>query len=188
MDLVILRLFNQLIQVSQVSNLLDFNKMIEFIRAIDKHIDDMFILDAEAFRDFTDELKHHVPDSLGESEFDATNGGILEESPHGLVVGEAPGRGEQVVLHGCDGGHCNLGGEVAHLVLAQPEILLVLLEDDLQGPAHGADPVGLEEAELAVRGDEPAPLALLVPLAEEQPYAAPGKAHGYRPYRRPLSK
>ena len=154
--------------------MIDFNKMIEFVRAINKHIEDMFILDAEAFRDFTDELKHHVTDSLVESEFDATNGGTHEESPHDLVVGEAPGRGEQVVLHGCDGDHCNLGGEVAHLVLAQPEILLALLEDDLQGPAHGVDPVGLEEVELAVRGDEPAPLAL---LAEEQPYAAPGKAH-----------
>ena len=151
--------------------------MIEFVRAIDKHIEDMFILDAEAFRDFTDEHKHRVPDSLGESELDATKGGILEEPAHGLVVGEASGRGEQVVLHGCDSGHCDLGGEVAHLVLAQPEILLALLEDDLQGPAHGVDPVGLEEVELAVRGDEPAPLALLVPLAEEQPYAAPGKAH-----------
>ena len=99
----------------------------------------------------------------------------LKSPPHGLVVGEAPGRGEQVVLHGCDGGHCDLGGEVAHLVLAQPEVLLALLEDDLQGPAHGVDPVGLEESDLAVRGDESVPFAPLVPLAEEQPYAAARK-------------
>ena len=156
--------------------MIDFDKMTEFVRPIHKHIEDLFILGAEAFRDFTDELKHRVPDSLGEGEFNATHGGILEESAHGLVVGEAPCRGEQVVLHGRDGGHCNLGGEVAHLVLAQPEVLLALLEDDLQGPAHGVDSVGLEEVELAVRGDEPVPPAVPAAPGEEQTDAAACKA------------
>jgi len=149
--------------------------MTEFVRPIHKHIKDLFIFGAEAFRDFTDELKHRVPDSLGEGELDAAHGGILEEPAHGLVVGEASGGGEQVVLHGRDGGHCNLRGEVAHLVLAQPEVLLALLEDDLQGPAHGVDSVGLEEVKPAVRGDEPVPLAVPAAPGEEQADVAAGE-------------
>lgn len=146
--------------------------MIEFVRPVYEHVKDLFILDVEAFRDFADEFKHRVPDSLGESEFHAAHGGVLEESAHGLVVGEAPGRGEQAVLHGRDGGHRNLRGEVAHLVLAQPEVLLALLKDDFRGPAYGVDPAGIGEAELPVCGDEAVPLAPLAASGEEQAHVA----------------
>ena len=151
--------------------------MIEFVRLVEEQVEDLLVLDVEAFRDYADEFKQHTPDSLREGEFHAVHGGILEESADGLVVGEAPGGGEQVVLQGRDGGHCHLRGEVAHLVLAQPEVLLALLEDDLQRPSHGVDLVGLEEAELGVCGDEPVPLAALAAPGEEQPHAASSEGH-----------
>ena len=65
--------------------------MTEFIRSIHKRIKDLFILDTEAQCNLADHLKHYIPDSLGESEFRATLGSILEECTHGLVVREPSG-------------------------------------------------------------------------------------------------
>lgn len=92
--------------------------MREFVRPVHKHIKDLFILDIEALCDFADDLKYHIPDSLRESKFHATLGGIPKESSNGFVVGEALSCGEDVVLHGRDGSHCDLRGEVPHLVFA----------------------------------------------------------------------
>ena len=150
--------------------------MTEFVRPVHEHIKDLIILDIEAFCDFADNLKYHIPDSLSESKFHATLSSIHEESSNGFVVGEAFSSGEDVVLHGRDGGHRNLRGEVPHLVLAQSEIPLTLLEDDFQRPTSGVNPVGFEEVELPVCGNESVPLAPLVTLAEEQTDVAACKA------------
>ena len=150
--------------------------MTEFVRPIQERIEDFLILDIEALCDFADHLKYHIPDSLSESKFHATFGSIHKESSDGLIVGEALSCGEYVVLHGCDGGHCNLRGEVPHLVLAQSEISLTLLEDNFQGPTPRVNPVGFEEVELPVGGDESIPLAPFVTLGEEQTDVAACKA------------
>lgn len=136
----------------------------------------MFIFDIEAQCNLANHLKHYIPDSLSESKFHATLGSILEESAHGLVVREPSGGREQIVLHGRDGSHCDLRGEVPHLVFAQSEVPLTLLKDDFQGPAPGVNPVGLEEVELPVCGNESVPLAPLVTLGEEQADIAACKA------------
>ena len=151
--------------------------MREFVRPVHEHIKDLFILDIEAFCDFADNLKYHIPDSLSESKFHATLGSIHKESSNGFVVGEALGSGEDVVLHGRDGSHCNLRGEVPHLVLAQPEVSLTLLKDNFQRPTPGVNPVGFEEVKLPVCGNESVPLAPLVTLGEEQTYIAACKGH-----------
>ncbi len=151
--------------------------MREFVRPIHEHIKDLFILDIEALCDFADDFKYHIPYSLSESTFHATFGSIHKESSNGFVVGETLSCGEYVVLHGCDGGHCNLRGEVPHLVLAQSEVPLTLLKDDFQGPTFGVNPVGFEEVELPVCGNESVPLAPLVTLAEEQTDVAACKGH-----------
>jgi len=105
--------------------------MREFVRPIHKHVKDLFILDIEALCNFADNLKYHIPDPLGEGKFHATLGSILEEASNGFVVGETLSCGENVVLHGRDGSHRNLRGEVPHLVLAQSEISLTLLNPTL---------------------------------------------------------
>ena len=151
--------------------------MTEFVRPIHKHIKDLFILDIEALYDFSYNLMYYIPDSLRESKFHAPFGSIHKESSNGFMVGEAFSRGEDVVLHGRDGGHCYLRGEVPHLVLAQSEVLLALLEDDFQGPTSGVNPVGFKEVKLAIGGNESVPLSPLVTLAEEQADVALCKGH-----------
>ena len=157
--------------------MIDFNEMTEFVRPIHEHIKDLFILDIEALYDFSYNLKYYIPDSLRESKFHAPFGSIHKESSNGFMVGEAFSRGEDVVLHGRDGGHCYLRGEVPHLVLAQSEVLLALLEDDFQGPTSGVNPVGFKEVKLAIGGNESVPLSPLVTLAEEQADVALCKGH-----------
>jgi len=151
--------------------------MREFVRPVHEHIKDLFILDIEALCDFADDLKYHIPDSLSESKFHATLGSIHKESSYGFIVGEALSCGEYVVLHGCDGSHCNLRGEVPHLVLAQSESSLTLLKDNFQRPAPGVNPVSFEEVEFPVCCNESVPLAPLVTLAEEQTDIATSKAY-----------
>ena len=151
--------------------------MTEFVGPIHKHIEDLFILDVEALCYLADKLKHHIPDSLSESKFHAALDSIIEESANGLVIRETSGDGEKIVLHGCDGSHGNLRGEVPHLVLSESEVLFAVLKDDLQGPTHGVDPVGFQEVNLSVGGNQPVPLAPFVALAEEQADIASGKGH-----------
>ena len=55
--------------------------------------------------------------------------------------------------------------------------IFTLLKDDFQRPASGVDPVGFEEVELPVCGNESVPLPPLVPLGEEQTYIAACKGH-----------
>ena len=135
--------------------------MTEFVRPIQERIEDFLILDIEALRNHADYLKYHIPDSLSESELHATFDSIIEESAHGLIVREALGGGEQIVLHGRDCSHGNLRGEVAHLVLSESQVLLALLEYDFQRPTSGVNPIGLEEIELAIGGN---PCALFCDL------------------------
>ena len=137
--------------------------MTEFVRPIQERIEDFLILDIEALCNHADHLKYHIPDSLSESELHAALDSIIEESAHSLVVREALGGGEQIVLHGRDYSHGNLRGEVlgrakrqsraAHLVLSESQVLLALLEYDFQRPTSGVNPVGLEEIELAIGGN-----------------------------------
>ena len=151
--------------------------MTEFVRPIQESIEDFLILDIETLCDFADHLKHYIPDSLSESEFHATFGSILKESANGLVVRKPSGGREQIVLYGRDSSHGNLRGEVSHLVFSESEILLALLKDYFQRPAHRVNSIGLKEIYLAVGGDESIPLAPLVALGEKQTDVAACKDH-----------
>lgn len=131
--------------------LVRLNIMSQFIRPVDKHVEDLLVLDIEALRHLSDELNHHIPDFLCDGELDAVRHHVLEETADSLIVGESPCRRKQVVLHGCYHSHGYLRGEVAHLVLAESEILLAVLEYDLQRPSHGIDLIGLKEGEFLIR-------------------------------------
>ncbi len=63
------------------------------------------------------------------------------------------------------------------LMLLQSESSLTLLKDDFQRPAPGVDPVGFEEVELPVCGNESVPLPSFVALGEEQTYVPACKGH-----------
>lgn len=106
--------------------------------------------------------------------------GISKESADGLVVREPFGYGEKIILHGCNGCAGNLGGKVAHLVLAETEILLAILEHDLQRPAHGVNSDGLLEIQAGVGCDDAVSVRFLVALAEEQPHVSSCKLDIHR--------
>ena len=64
-----------------------------------------------------------------------------------------------------------------NLVLSESWVLFAVLKDDLQGPAHGVNPVGFQEVDLPVGGNQPVPFSPLVALAEEQADITSGKGH-----------
>ena len=101
--------------------------MSQFIRPVDKHVEDLLVPDIEALRHLSDELNHHIPDFLCDGELDAVLHHVLEETADGLIVAESPCRRKQVVWHGGYRSHGYLRGEIAHLVLAESEIQLAVL-------------------------------------------------------------
>ena len=142
--------------------------MSQFVKPVDKHVEDLLVPDIEALRHLSDELNHHIPDFLCDGELDAVRHHVLEETADGLIVGESPCRRKQVVLHGGYRSQGYLRGEVAHLALAESKILLAVLEDDVQRPPHGINLIGLKEVELAVGRNESVSLGPLATLAEEE--------------------
>jgi hypothetical protein len=60
--------------------------MIEFVRAVHKHVEDLIVLDVEALCDLADQFKHHVSYPLCERKLDAVSDCIVEEASEGLVV------------------------------------------------------------------------------------------------------
>ncbi len=151
--------------------------MAQFIRPIDKLVEDLLVPDIETLCHLSDELYHHIPDFLCDSELNAVSCRVLKQTADGLIVGEPPCRRKQVVQHGGYRSHGNLRGEVAHLVLAESESPLAVLEYDLQRPPHGINLIGIEEVELTVGGDESVPFSPLATLAEEEAYVPVCKLH-----------
>ena len=149
--------------------------MIEFVRTIHKHVEDVFILDVEALCNLLNQLQESIPYPVGDAELLSAQDDITEESADCFVVGKSLGYGKKVILHGRDSRAGNLGGKVSHLVLAQAEVLLSLLEYDFQGPTHGVNPIGLLETQCGIGRNDAVPLGLLVPPGEEEPHVAAGK-------------
>ena len=73
-----------------------------------------------------------------------------------------------------------MGGEVAHLVFTESEVLLALLEDDSQRPPHGIYSVGLPESHSGIGCDDAIPVGLFPALAEEEPHVVPGELNIHR--------
>lgn len=154
--------------------------MIEFVRAIYKRIEDVFILDAEALCNLLNQLQESIPYPFGYAELLSAEDGITEETADSFIVREPLGYGEKVILHGGNGRAGNLGGEVAHLVLAQTEVLLAILKDNFQRPTHRVNSDGLLEVQAGVGSDDAVPVGFLVALTEEQPHVTSGKLDIHR--------
>ena len=140
----------------------------KFIRFINQGIKHFFIIDGEYLGDGCNEFKNRLPDSFTDSQFVAVLIGLSEEFAYGLVVHEPFHGRENVVLECHEGRTCNLCSEVGGLALTQSEQALALLEDDLQGPASGVNPVCFEETERKVCREQSAPWAPLAATDEEQ--------------------
>ena len=154
--------------------------MIEFVSAIHKHVEDSFILKTEALCNLLNQIQESIPYPIYDAEFLTTDHCIVEETTYGLVFSKPFGYGKKVILHGGNGSAGNLGGEVAHLVLTNFEVLLALLEDDFQRPFHGIYSVGLPESHTGIGRDDAIPIELLPTLAEEEPHVVPGELNIHR--------
>ena len=64
----------------------------KFIRLIDKHVENLIILDVEALCYFSHKLQYHAPYAVCDGNLLAAGDSILEETAYGLVVGEPPCR------------------------------------------------------------------------------------------------
>ena len=71
--------------------------MAQFIRPIDKLVEDLLVPDIETLCHLSDELYHHIPDFLCDSELNAVSCRVLKQTADGLIVGEPPCRRKQVV-------------------------------------------------------------------------------------------
>lgn len=74
--------------------------MVEFVSPVHKQIEDVFILDVEALCDFDDKFLKSLPDSLGDTQILAVFHSVLEKSANSGIIGEAFGRGQNIILHG----------------------------------------------------------------------------------------
>ena len=144
--------------------------MLKFIRAVDKSLEDLLILDLKALGNLTHNVDDHSPDAFRYGKFRRVSGHFTEESADSLIGRETSCRGKYVVLHGSNCGTCNLRSEVTHLILSEAEIPFAILEYDFQGPTHGIDAVGFLEFKLSVRGNQCIPVRLLVSFCKEQAY------------------
>jgi len=154
--------------------------MIEFVSAIHKHVEDSFILDTEALCNLPNQIQESIPYPICDAEFLPTFHRIAEETTYGLIVSEPFGYGKKIILHGGNGSAGNLGGEAAHLILAESEVLFALLEDDFQRPPHGIYSVGLPESHAGIGRDEAIPVGLFPALAEEEPHVVPSELDIHR--------
>ena len=151
--------------------------MVEFLRTIHKHLENVLVLNAEAMGYLFHQLQNGIPDSVCDTQFLPTEDYVVEKTANGFVVGEPLDEGKNVVLHGSYGRAGYLGGEIAHLILAESKILLAFFEHDLDRPTHGVDLVRLCERERRVGRDEPVPVGSLAALAEKEPHIASGELH-----------
>ena len=149
--------------------------MSKFIRAANCHFQHLLVGKSEEVGDGYNRLHDNFPYSLCNGEFKGVFLHIPEQPSDGLIVIEPLDNGEDVILQGHDGSMCDLLREVPGLALSHSEQSLALLENHLQGPSLGVNPVGFEEVKPGVRGDDPAPCAVLGAPYEEHPAADAGE-------------
>lgn len=110
--------------------------MSEFVRIFDYGFNGLVVSDVESFGDDGGYLAYDFPDPLAYGQFHRVLTDILEQPSDCLISGKPSGSGEYVVLKESNGGMSNLCGEVAGLAFAEAEILLAILENHLDRPAH----------------------------------------------------
>lgn len=102
-------------------------------------------------------VANNIPYSFADRHFLGVLTYILKKTPNCLIVGEASGYGEYVVLDERECGVCYLGGEVSGLAFSEAKVLLTVLEDHLNRPSHGIYPIGPVEVNGTVCGDDAIP-------------------------------
>ena len=131
--------------------------MCDILRFVDDNIIDFFIQEAEGGSDGRDKFLEQSPYLLGDGELYGFPGYFPEQPADGLVITEASGDREEVVLEATDRRRGYLGGERRALAFAKSQVPLAVGEDHLQAPSPGIYLPGLEEIHVHVRGEQPVP-------------------------------
>lgn len=119
--------------------------------------------------DFKDNFLDKFPYPVHNGHLESTANGFVEESANGFVGFKTLHRREDVVLYHRQREAGYLCGEVARLAFAHVQQGLAIVVGDFNRPSHRVRPVGREELEREVSGEQPIPTALATALAEEQP-------------------
>ena len=119
--------------------------MSQIIRFVNDCIEDLFLFNGEDPGHDFHHFEDNTPYPLRYGELHARVLHIPEDSANGLITGEPFGQGKQIVLQGRDRGCGKLRCEVPGLALAHTQQPLGFLEEDLEGPAHGINPIGFQE-------------------------------------------
>lgn len=115
-------------------------------------------------------VANNLPDSFTQGQFLGILTNVLEQSSDGLIFGETPRDGKDVILDETDCGMCYLRREVPGLAFPESQILLALLEDHLYGPSHGINLVCLVKVNGGVCCNDSAPWCTLGTAHIEHPY------------------
>ena len=143
--------------------------MSKLVRFINQGIHDFFITGGEYFGDGCHQFENRLPYSFADGQLVAVLVDLSEEFADSLVVHESLHGRKDVVLERHEGRACNLCSKVSRLAFPKSEQTLAFLEDDLQGPASGVDPVCLEESQREVSREQSAPWTTLAATNEEEP-------------------
>lgn len=142
--------------------------MCKFLGLVDNSIIDVLVRKVEDTCQCYHHFENCAPDSFCNSELHSSGACFPEQGSNRLVGVESLDDGKQVVLYGGKRSACDLGSEIPSLALAESQQALAVLEDDLQGPSLGINPVCLKEVKGPVCRDESVPGPLLAASDEEE--------------------
>lgn len=138
------------------------------VRILDDCFNGLVITDFKSFGYDRSYLAYNFPYSLTYAQFHGFLTDLPEKASDSLIAGKPSGGGEDIVLHKRNGRMGDLGAEVAGLALAEPEVLLAILEDDLYGPTHRINLICLEEIKRGIGSKNSTPGSILAAAHIEQ--------------------
>lgn len=140
----------------------------KLFRLIDYSVVDFLICDVEDAGHGNDHLHNCAPNSFHYCQFHCSGAGFSEQGSYSFICIKPPYDGQKVVLYSGKRSACNLGCKIPRLTLAESQQALAVLEHDFQRPSLGINPVGFEELQLKVCGDQSVPCALPAASYEEK--------------------
>lgn len=147
--------------------------MREIVGISDEFFNHLHTADIESFSNVIHYVANNLPYSFTQCQLLGILANVPEQTSDGLILGETPRHGKDIVLDKTDGRVCYLRREVPGLAFPETQILLALFKDHLYGPSHGINLVCLVKAKGGVCGDDPAPWCTLGIAYIEQSYGYP---------------
>lgn len=140
----------------------------KFVRLVNDSIIDVFFLKIEDISHCYYHFENYAPNSFDDSELHCSGTGFPKQCSNSFIGIEAFDDRQEVVLYCYKRCTRNLGCEVPCLAFSESQHTLAVLEDDLQSPSLGVNPVCFKEVKREVCGDESVPLSLFAASEKEK--------------------